>query len=533
KTFLTSLIENYGLTMAWYGVYKDGEVRPSVHAGKADKYLQGLSLDIKQPDSPDAKCAMSIAIIGQRPFGYADLANDEGFTRWRDYALELGYASNLAIPLAVGGAIEGGVMIYSNGKGAFPTDRAERFSLLTRELGAIIGERRAYLKAEEEKDFLRAQLLQSQKMEAIGTLAGGIAHDFNNILAVIMGTAGTALNRLPGEDPNFVKFSRILRSSERAKDLIMKLLTFARKEKVDVKPVPVNNIVSDLIDMISRAIPKNISLNARLSEAGGNVMVDVNQVHQALLNICINAADAMPAGGSLMIDVSEEYVHRSKARRYQFVVPGRFFKISISDTGSGIPEDITNNIFDPFFTTKEKGKGTGLGLSVTLGIVRNHGGFITVSNSDRGGAVIDVFLPAAVEEPQPEQVALPDAGMRGNETILIVDDEEPFLEMLAEELASEGYKPICSDSGVKAVEIYSANHPKIAVVILDMGMPGMDGLETFRALKQIDPNVKVVVSSGYQMPEKAVKIMDEGATAFMRKPFMVPELFAKIREILD
>jgi two-component system, cell cycle sensor histidine kinase and response regulator CckA len=388
-------------------------------------------------------------------------------------------------------------------------------------------------KAEQEKEELQRQLLQSQKMQAIGTMAGGLAHDFNNILAVIMGTASTAIEKLPPGDPSSEKFKRVLKASHRAKDITMKLLTFARKEKLRVETVPAGEIVSDLVDMLKRMIPKNIAIKSNAGCCECHIAADVNQIQQALLNICINAGDSMPEGGTLEISASAVSLGEAEATSIPGAGPGGYCLLEIRDTGSGIPEDIIGNIFDPFFTTKEKLKGTGLGLSVTLGIIRNHGGFVDVSSRPDEGTVFKVFLPVA----EAECAARADkklSGFRGaGETILVVDDQLDFLELAVEMLREEGYSATGAGSGAEALSLFESRGGAFDLVVLDMRMPGMDGAKVFRELRKIDPCVKVIICSGYSMDNQADEELKKGIRSFLQKPFDTAELCAMVRAALD
>ncbi|MFA6451353.1 MAG: ATP-binding protein, partial [bacterium] len=532
--FLSAIIENYGFKMAWYGKYENNIVKPDIWAGHADKYLDGLVLDIREPNSPDARCAMCRAILDQAPFSYSDLAHDVGFTRWRDYALELGYASNLAIPLAVEGRICGGVMLYSDKPAAFKKDRIERLSLLVREVGMMLSERRRRKRGEEEWENLQAQLFQAQKMEAIGTLAGGMAHDFNNILAVIMGSTDTILATLPEDDPNNKRVQRILKSSRRARDLTMKLLTFARKEKLDVKPHSVNGIVNEVIDMLKRTVDKNISFETTLMEDIANISADSNQIQQALLNICMNAADSMPNGGALTIKTFETVPSAELQRSYPDLDNIKYCVIQIIDTGTGMPAEVLERIFEPFFTTKAKGKGTGLGLPVSLGIIRNHGGALCVDSKPNIGTVFEVFIPASNESEISFKIIHAADTALNSETILIVDDDRDYLDVTAESLGSDGFGALTAESGLQAVDLYKKHADEIAVVLLDVRMPkAEDGKETFDALMKINPRLKVIICTGFSRDSHTVELENKGARHFLQKPYDFKSLRRKIREVID
>ncbi len=533
--FLKGIVDNFGILMAWHGAYSEGKIKPGARAGKADNYLDGLELDIRRPDAPDAQCAMSRAILDGKPFGYADLAVDEGFRQWRDYALELGYASNLALPLSVEGEIEGGIMLYAPYSGAFDAERTERLDLLTRELGAELRARRMRRAAVQMEESLKSQLMQAQKMEALGALAGGIAHDFNNMLAVVMGTADAALCSIDPADSNYAKYERIYRCCRRGKDLTMKLLTFARKEKIEAKPASLNDVVAEVVDILKRSISKKIRIETDFDEGLPSVVVDQTQIHQAVLNICLNAADAMPGGGTLSLKTFVKSVDDASlsCSASGHAAPSEFCVVSIADTGQGIPSEIINIIFDPFFTTKEPGKGTGLGLSIAHGIIKNHGGWIDARSEVGKHSVFDVYIPTgeAAEERQ-------DEGSRGDkrcggEKILVIDDDHDFLEMACEVLESEGCRPVSANTGAGGISIFEQRADELDLVILDMMMLDMDGAEVFKRLRQIKPDAKVIVCSGFSRDGQASATLADGAAGYLQKPFGLDDLVKAIRYALD
>jgi len=533
KALLTILIEIYGFRVAWYGEYKDGIVTPTVYIGFGNIATKNIKLDISKPDGPFASSAIGRAINSEKPFSYSDLIENNTSDIQHKYYVELGLRSNLAIPVAVEGRIEGGVVIFAETIDAFPQERIERFSLLVREIGAIIGERRKQRRTEEEKEALRMQLAHAQKMEAIGTLAGGMAHDFNNILAVIMGSADTALAKIPEDDPNHARIKRILNSSRRARELTMKLLTFARKEKLDVRPIHVSDVINELVDILKRILPKNVRIDTKLHETASLVKADANQLQQALLNICMNAADAMPDGGTLSIESSLIVPDEGLLKKIQGLEPQRYSHIRIADTGAGMPQDILDRVFEPFFTTKEKGKGTGLGLPITLGIIRNHGGVIHITSAPGGGSSVDVFLPVAPAGTISTKSETAETPRTNNETILLVDDDPDYLEVVSETLQIEGFHLLSADSGKKAIETYEKHGREIDLVLLDVRMPDTDGAEVFSALRLIDPAVKVIFCTGHSFDSHIARIGESDSAHFLQKPFGIDDLRRKIREIID
>ncbi len=386
--------------------------------------------------------------------------------------------------------------------------------------------------AEEEKEILEHQLMQSQKMEAVGTLAGGIAHDFNNMLAIIMGNAQLAALDFQEDVTKARELNEIIKAVNRAKDLTMKLLTFARKEKIQVKIYSINKVVGELVSILERSIYKKIEIFTNLSDNLMPVKIDANQIQQAFLNVCNNASDAMPQGGTLTIETLpyEREINNVEGVRRKDV----FCNIRFKDTGEGIPDDVLSKIFDPFFTTKERGKGTGLGLSVTLGIVQNHGGWIDVSSAIGNGTQIDIYLPCV-----DEQISVDDKDedadevVGGNETIMIVDDELPVLDIAERILKKVGYKVISASNGKVAIDKYKKSRKKVSLVILDMIMPDTDPHELKNELKQIDSNVRIVLSSGHVADGRISEMFSEGIVSYVQKPYTIKELCKAVRRALD
>ncbi len=386
--------------------------------------------------------------------------------------------------------------------------------------------------AEKKNRKLTEQLLQSQKMEAIGRLAGGIAHDFNNLLTVIMGNANLMEMKLDESDPNYMEVSSILDASERAKALTMKLLTFSRKDKLNIKRVLLDDIISGMVELLERSMLKNINI-VKILQSKVWIRVDTNQINQALLNICNNAADAMPEGGTLTIETQTVSLNSEHCRTCGKRFDGLYCLLQISDTGVGIPPEILNKVTEPFFTTKEIGKGTGLGLSITHGIVENHNGHLHIYSEVGKGTCVKIYLPFVMGEYKPAATASQDAVLTGSETVLIVDDEQSVRSVAERLFRLLGYNPILAESGITAVELFREQSEKIDIVVLDLVMPGMDGMATFRLLKEIDPEVKVLVSSGYSINGQAGDVLEMGALGFIQKPFFIENLVGAIRNILD
>ncbi len=378
---------------------------------------------------------------------------------------------------------------------------------------------------------LEVQLRQAQKMEAVGTLAGGIAHDFNNLLMTILGYVSLMLMDSDGTGGNHEMLKIIEKQIESGADLTKQLLGFARGGKYEIKTTDLNELLDRTIDMFGRT-RKEISIHKRFEKGLNLCEVDQGQIEQVFLNLFLNAWHAMPGGGHLFVETAEALIDEFDSG-LSTLKPGRYLKVSVTDTGTGMDEATRQRIFEPFFSTREMGRGSGLGLASAYGIVKNHGGAVNVYSEEGKGTTITVYLPASMktmalkEKPQTKDV------LRGTETVLLVDDQEDVALVGKAILTSLGYRPVCASGGGQALAIYGEEQAGIDLIILDMIMPGMSGEETYNGLKQINPTVKVLVSSGYSIEGQAMRMLENGCNGFIQKPFNVAELSRKIREILD
>jgi len=381
-----------------------------------------------------------------------------------------------------------------------------------------------------ERVRMAKKLIQTQKLEAIGTLAGGIAHDFNNLLMGIQGNASLLLFNMDPDDPRREKLKNIEKYVGSGADLTRQLLGFARRGKYEVKQLDVRRLMTDSTRMFGRT-RKDISIFLNCADELWGVMADRGQLEQVLLNLYVNAGQAMPEGGKLFIEAMNVRLISRQADQWE-IEPGPYVKICVRDTGVGMDEALQQKIFDPFFTTRGMGRGSGLGLASAYGIVKNHGGTLTVESRKGEGAAFTIYLPAT-DQP----VGLVRAGqaeiIRGTETLLLVDDEEMILDIGRQMLRAMGYRVITARSGKEALEIFRKKGNGVQAVILDMVMPEMSGAETFDHLRGIDLDVKVLLSSGYSLLGQAQEILDRGCRGFIQKPFKIEELSRKIRQILD
>jgi len=381
-----------------------------------------------------------------------------------------------------------------------------------------------------EKKKLEAQYLQAQKMEAVGTLAGGIAHDFNNLLMGIQGHTSLMLLDMSPTHPHHKMLRSIEEQVKSGADLTWQLLGFARGEKYEVKPTDLNAIIKKTSSMFGRT-KKEISIHKSFQQDLWPVEADRGQIEQVLLNLYVNAWQAMPGGGNLFLETKNVILDENYVRPFD-ATAGNYVKISVTDTGVGMDEKTMKRIFEPFFTTKGMGRGTGLGLATVYGIVKAHGGFINIYSEKGHGATFNIYLPASEKKVEKEKKSSGQL-LKGKEAILLVDDEEVVLNVSRMILEALGYKVFMARSGQEAIEVYKAKKEEIDLVILDMIMPGMGGENTFDLLKTINPNLKVILSSGYSLNGEATRIMEQGCQAFIQKPFSAKDLSQKIREALD
>ncbi len=378
-----------------------------------------------------------------------------------------------------------------------------------------------------EQKRLEARLQQVRKMEAIGTLAGGIAHDFNNLLMAIQGNVSLML--FDTDCPHRERLRSIEKQIQSGSRLTRQLLGYARKGKYEIKLINPDKVVQEISETFGRT-RKEITIRAELAKDVFPIEADQGQIEQVLLNLFINAADAMPGGGNLTIRAMN-VTHRDMQGGLYDPKPGRYVLLAITDTGTGMDKETMERIFDPFFTTKPMGRGTGLGLASVYGIIKGHGGYIDVDSEKGRGTTFRIYLPAA--EDQVEKTAeTAERIIKGSGTILLVDDEEMVLNVGVEILKGLGYTVLEAKSGKEAIEIYEEHRDKIDMVILDVVMPEMGGGEAYERMKEINPNAKVLLSSGYSIEGQATDILKRGCDGFIQKPFGMKELSGRIKEIL-
>lgn len=380
---------------------------------------------------------------------------------------------------------------------------------------------------------LEAQLLQAQKMEAIGTLAGGISHDFNNLLQAILGYAQMLLMDKNVAPPNAAKLREIEKAAQRATELTSQLLAFSRKMEIHPRPVDLNQVVLQVEKLLKRTIPKMIDIELKLTDPVFTVNADPGQVEQVLLNIGVNARDAMPDGGRLVIETENVGPDAALGKLHLGDVADEYVRLSVADNGQGMTEEIRQHIFEPFYTTKQPGKGTGLGLAMAYGIIHNHGGHILCESQPGKGTTFYIYLPAIKMAAARQVATQEDVIQKGNgETILVVDDEEFLRELARDMLSNNGYQVITAGSGEIGLSLYREKSRSIALVILDLIMPGMGGKHCMEEILNFDPNAKVVISSGYSMEDPASDEVLKRACGFIQKPYNFRKMLKLLHDVV-
>jgi two-component system, cell cycle sensor histidine kinase and response regulator CckA len=383
------------------------------------------------------------------------------------------------------------------------------------------------------QEQLMNRLIESQKMESIGNLAGGIAHDFNNIVGAILGYATLLKNSLEHIDVKLAQYaSTIERSAERAGELTQQLLAFARGGKYKVSAVDPNKTIQDVVRLLERTIDKSIQIRTSLDSSLPPIEGDETQIHQVLLNICVNARDAMPTGGTLSIESGHVILTQRDITGTYDAKPGSYVFISISDSGLGMVHEIQKKIFEPYFTTKKENGGTGLGLAVVYGIVRNHGGFMTVQSEAGKGSTFRVFLPIGQGSAREAEPITTDV-TGGTETILVIDDENDISTLAREVLEPRGYTVLVEGDGVSGLKLFREHSSTIQLVILDMNMPGMGGIDVIPMLRAINPMIRILISSGYSREIYVQSVLTLPRVDFIQKPFQIAALVQSVRTLLD
>jgi signal transduction histidine kinase/ActR/RegA family two-component response regulator len=497
--------------------------------------------DTRMPVKPRIKIRESLAgrvastgraLMLRNPADHPDLDREHAASMRR-----LGYRGLLTVPAKIGDRVVGVLSFLTTREEGFSAEDmaiatafASHAAIALENSRLLLESRRAY----DELAETQGQLEQAQKMDAVGRLAGGVAHDFNNLLTVILGRTDILLHPLKPEDPMRRGIELIQRTAGRAADLTRQLLAFSRKQVLESVVLDLSAVTTDMKDMLGRLIGEDIALLTTPTPGLGRVKADRGQIEQVIMNLAVNARDAMPQGGRLIvetadIDLDDEYVRRHVGAR-----PGPHVMLAVSDTGTGIPHEIQPQIFEPFFTTKEQGKGTGLGLATVYGIVKQSGGYIEVDSEPGQGTTFRVYLPRLDAEPAPvDRSARPAAAAGGTETILLVEDEEGVRELARDILRASGYTVLEARNGPEALLLCERHQGPLDMLLTDVVMPRMSGRELAERLAPLRPDLSVLYMSGYT-DDAVIRHGVLGAgTAFLQKPFTPAILAQRVRETLD
>lgn len=395
----------------------------------------------------------------------------------------------------------------------------------------------SHKQAEAERSKLENQLRQAQKMEAVGQLAGGIAHDFNNLLFVITGYSEMMLEEIPKDSKLYNWMNHIMKTTERATTLVRQLLLFSRKEAMQLKTIQLNELIQNMMKMIQRIIGEHIFLEFSPDNTLHQVIADPGQIEQVIMNLCVNARDAMPDGGSILIETQNVTIDDEYCKHHTWAKPGDYVMCSVSDTGVGIPKEIIDHIFEPFFTTKEVGKGTGLGLSAAYGIVKSHNGMIHVYSHPGSGSTFKIYLPAYKEissTPPVKETKLKIPNVTGSgATILVAEDEESVRNMISQILELNGYRVISAKDGEEAIRIFEQLADQITLVLLDVVMPKMSGTKVLQKIKLVKPDIPVILMSGYSKGVLNYMFSSTHQYEMLQKPYSYVELLLKIQQLMS
>jgi PAS domain S-box-containing protein len=420
----------------------------------------------------------------------------------------------------------------SHGAVCVALDIRERKRLELELRGALASAQRELIdrqRAEEERERLREQLLHSQKLEAIGTLAGGVAHDMNNILAAILGLAEILRDGVRSDLQ--VDLDQVVQAAERGSSLTRNLLGFSRRGKYRKEELALADVVTGAATLLSRTLPKGIQIVTRTSGVP-RVEGDGAQLSQAVINLCLNASDAMSGSGRLRIEAGEAALSPEQGRSLG-VGSGAYATLSVVDDGSGMTREVQARMFEPFFTTKEPGRGTGLGLAMVYGTVRSHGGAVGVDSEPGRGTSITLYLPSVAARSRAEVVTRPATRRRGTGLLLLVDDEPMVRSVTRRSLERAGYQVLTAEHGAEALERFADRRDDISLVVLDMAMPVMGGAECFRRLRELDPGLRVLLASGYALEHDARQCLEAGALGFLEKPFASDRLLEAVAVALE
>jgi two-component system cell cycle sensor histidine kinase/response regulator CckA len=414
-------------------------------------------------------------------------------------------------------------------------DGAQDYLMKTNLKRLVPAVQRELREAEErgERERLEQQVQQLHKFETIGRLAGGIAHDFNNVIGAILGWAELCSQETKPGTQLHERIHKIIDQADRATALTSQLLSFARRQFLQPKRIDLNMYVLQSSSLLRRVIGEHIAITVQTAKDLHVMLADPSQIDQVLMNLCLNARDAMPKGGRLVLETRNIEITEEYCRLVTYARPGNYVLLSVSDTGAGMDAATIEQIFEPFFTTKELGKGTGLGLATVYGIVKQHCGFINVESEVGKGTTFQIYLPASTGMAEPREAASDEKVRKGSETILLAEDHDGLRQSAQEMLEALGYRVLLAADGFDAVRLFKANSAQIELVVLDVVMPGLSGPETYSQMAAIRPDLRVVFTTGYTSEVASLTTMIDKGAAFLQKPYGQRSIGVKIRDVLD
>ncbi|HEV7746616.1 MAG TPA: ATP-binding protein [Pyrinomonadaceae bacterium] len=441
----------------------------------------------------------------------------------------------LIAPMTIMGRVVGTLEIQ-NIEGKLYTSEHVTAMKMAANLAASAIDNVRLLEHEREQAF---RLQQSQKMEAIGNLAGGVAHDFNNLLTVILGNTELAFDKLHEADPLRPRLVEVDKAAKRAAVLTRQLLAFGRRQQMERRNIKLNEVIAEIMKLLNRIIGADVEVNVKAGSNLSTISADPAQIEQIVMNLAVNARDAMPEGGQLTIETSNVTLDQSHQRQYSYIQPGKYVELQVSDTGTGMDEATKARIFEPFFTTKQVGKGTGLGLSMVYGIVKQHDGYIHVYSEPENGTIFRIFLPIVEGAVEKDEVYAEPDTLGGTETILLAEDDEGLRRLACDVLDHLGYSVLLASNGEETVQVFEQNRGRVDLLLLDVMMPQMGGPEAYERIRRIDGEVPLIFMTGYSQDlvksrfiKQNIDVGEMGAV-IIQKPYSIEMLGRKIREVLD